>query len=162
MGTKRVGWARIRSLINENTNDLKHRRTTVKTAITADTTLTHADCGSVILLDGSAAANIEITLPDTPSLGDEFKFVLAATSNAAAQILIDSNGANHKFEGYTVMYKADMADGTTAFHSHRKLGWGDAAAKGGCLHVVCIATGANARWAILDAKSDVAWITAHA
>jgi len=162
MGTKRVGWARIKSLINENQNALKHRRATCKTAITADTTLVAGDYGSLILLNGTAASNFELTLPTTPPLGAEFKFTLVEASNAAAQILLDS-GTGALFEGYAVMYKADMEDGTTAFHSHRKLGWGDAAAKGGYLHVVCIDSTAGAvRWAIIDAKSSVAWINAHA
>ena len=162
MGTKRVGWARIRSLINENQNDLKHRREVVRTALTADTTLTDADYGSLILIDGSAALNLEMTLPTAPPLGAEFKFALSAASNAATQILLDS-GVNNKFEGYAVMYKADMADGTTAFHTHRKLGWGDATKIGGYLHVVCVnATAGNVRWMIVDSRSDTAWINAHA
>ena len=162
MGTKRVGWARIRSLINENQNDLKLRRTSVKTAITAATTLVEADLGSLILLDASAATtNFEIVLPTTPTLGDTFRFTLAVSSHAASEILLDS-GTDNKFEGYVVMYKADMADGTTAFHSHRKLGFADPAARGGCLEVVCInATVGNIRWAVVDAKSDVAWINSH-
>ena len=162
MGTKRVGWARIRSLINENQNDLKFRRAPVRTAITAATTLTDEDLGSVILFDASAAStNFEITLPTTPSLGDTFRFMLAADSHSASEVLFDS-GTDNKFEGYAVMYKADMQDGTTAFHSHQKLGFGDSAKKGGYLEVVCVnATVGNIRWMIVDAKSDVAWIDSH-
>jgi len=161
MGTKRVGMARIRSLINENTNDLKHRRSSVKAALTANTTLTEADLGSLILLDASAAStNFEITLPTTPKLGDTFRFMLAAQSHSASEILLDS-GVNNKFEGYAVMYKADMEDGTTSFHSHRKLGFGDAAKLGGYIECVCVnATVGSIRWALVDAKSDVAYINA--
>jgi hypothetical protein len=157
MGTKRVGWARIRSLINENENQLGPRRAKVRSALTADTTLTAADYGRVILLDGSSALNLEMVLPANPPVGAELKFVLVATSNAATEILLDS-GTSHTINGYAVMYKADLEDGTTAFHSHRKLGWGDAAKKGGCLHLVC---SSSKHWMIVDAKSSCAWINAH-
>ena len=160
METKRVGMARVRSLINENNNALRFRRADVQEAITGDTTLTAADQGKIILIDASSAGNFTVTLPTAPSLGAEYTFVLAVKSNAAAEVLLDS-GVNNKFEGFAVMYKADMQDGTTAFHSHRKLGFGDAAELGSKIHCVCVAdTEGAVRWALLDAKSDVAYINA--
>tara|TARA_R110002110_G_scaffold48612_6_gene144855 strand:- start:767 stop:1243 length:477 start_codon:yes stop_codon:yes gene_type:complete len=157
MGTKRVGWARIRSLINENENQLGPRRAKVRSVVTADVTLTAADYGKVILLSGAAALNLELVLPADPPVGAELKFILVAASHANSELLLDS-GTSHTINGYAVMYKADMEDGTVAFHSHRKLGWGDAAAKGGCLHLVC---SSSKHWMIVDAKSSVAWINAH-
>ena len=59
MGTKRVGWARIKSLINENQNDLYRRKATTK-SVTSDTTLVAADSGKVILMGQNG---VDITLP---------------------------------------------------------------------------------------------------
>ena len=158
MGTKRVGWARIRSLINENQNDLKHRRQVVATALTADTTITDADYGSLTLINASAATNLTITLPTAPPLGAELKFALSVASNAAAEVLFDS-GVNNKFEGYALKFTASAI--ATAFHTHRKLGFGDATKLGGYLHVVCVnATAGNVRWMLVDAMSDTTWINA--
>jgi len=159
MGTKRVGWARIKSLVNENQNDLKHRRASVKAALTGNTTLTAADYGSVILIDASAAAtNFTITLPTAPAVGDTFKFQLIKNSAADSEVLLDS-GTNHKFEGYALKFTASAI--ATAFHAHQKLGWGDSTKKGAGIHVVCVdATVGAVRWAIIDSRSDTTWINA--
>ena len=160
MGSKRVGFARIRSLINENTNQLKHRRAVVRTALTADTTLTAADQGSVILIDGSAAANFTISLPTAPEVGSEYYFCLADDNNAAAQVVVDS-GVNNKIEGFAVALLA--SSNTTAYHSHRILGFDDAAKKGSMMHIVCVdATAGAVRWLIIDSKSSLAFINAIA
>ena len=87
MGTKRVGWARIQSLINENANDLKMRKHAVTTALSADTTITADHYGTVILIDASGAGNITLTLPDSPAIGDSLEFLLTVNSNAAAEVL---------------------------------------------------------------------------
>ena len=155
MGTKRVGWARIRSLINENTNALKTQKDVVRTALTADTDLTSADYGTVILLDGSAALNLEMVLPEDPPIGATLEFLLVANSHANTEILLDSN-SSHTINGYALKFTASA--NTTAFHSHRKLGWGDASKKGGHLKLVC--TSAN-HWMIQDSRSDTTWINAH-
>jgi|TARA_R110000824_G_scaffold243438_1_gene432112 hypothetical protein len=59
MGTKRVGWARIRSLINENQNDLYRQKAAIK-SVTSDTTLVAAESGKVILMGQNG---VDITLP---------------------------------------------------------------------------------------------------
>jgi hypothetical protein len=59
MGTKRVGWARIRSLINENQNDLYRRKATTK-SVTSDSALSAADSGKIILMGQNG---VDITLP---------------------------------------------------------------------------------------------------
>jgi hypothetical protein len=64
MGTKRVGWARIRSLINENANALKTRL--VVEAITANKTLTAADSGKKFTI---GTANVAVTLPTVAAAG---------------------------------------------------------------------------------------------
>ena len=70
MGTKRVGWARIRSLINENQNDLYRRKATTK-SVTSDTTLTAADSGKIILMSNNG---VDITLP-VPEAGMTFTII---------------------------------------------------------------------------------------
>jgi hypothetical protein len=75
MGTKRVGWARIRSLINENQNQLKIRNDQVVAATT--TTLTAGQSGATILWDASAAGTI-LTLP-AAATGLNFKIILKDT-----------------------------------------------------------------------------------
>jgi len=74
MGTKRVGWARIRSLINENQNDLRRRNRQVVT-ISEDTTLTAEDSGKLIMCNGASAT--EVTLPRATDAGLNFRFVLS-------------------------------------------------------------------------------------
>jgi len=72
MGTKRVGWARIKSLINENNNAMQMRKQVTMTT-TADTTLTAADSGKIIFLDGSTTH--DVTLPSAAT-GLTFTFWL--------------------------------------------------------------------------------------
>ena len=70
MGTKRVGWARIKSLINENQNQLHHRKQGYM-AVNSDTTLTAADSGKIILMSNKG---VDITLPD-PEAGMTFTII---------------------------------------------------------------------------------------
>ena len=72
MGTKRVGWARIKSLINENQNALQMLKRVTQTT-TADTTLTATDSGTTIFLDGSTTH--DVTLP-AAATGLTFTFFL--------------------------------------------------------------------------------------
>jgi hypothetical protein len=73
MGTKRVGWARIRSLINENQNELFHAKVATK-SVTSDTTLTTSDSGKVILMGQNG---VDITLP-AATAGMSFKIIQTA------------------------------------------------------------------------------------
>jgi len=155
MGTKRVGWARIQSLINENTNDLKARKHVVVSALTADTTITESDYGSVILVDASgASSNFTLTLPTDPAIGDSLEFLLVANSHSASEVLLDS-GTSHTINGYALKFTASAI--ATSFHSHRKLGFGDSTKKGAHLKLVC--TSAK-HWMIQDSRTDVTWINA--
>ena len=74
MGTKRVGWARIRSLINENANQLKIRNDQV-VAVSKATTLTSGQSGATVYWTHSVS-NHDVTLP-AAAVGMNFKFVLA-------------------------------------------------------------------------------------
>jgi hypothetical protein len=86
MGTKRVGWARIRSLINENQNQLKIRNDQV-VAVSSDTTLTANQSGATIFWDASTSNTI--TLP-AAATGLNFKIILkdAVNTDDAARITV--------------------------------------------------------------------------
>ncbi len=92
MGTKRVGWARIKSLINENANALQHQKRATKTT-TADTTLTKADSGKVIFLNGGTTH--DVTLPSAET-GLTFTFILV---DATADVDIVQADAAEDFVG---------------------------------------------------------------
>ena len=77
MGTKRVGWARIKSLINENQNQLKIRNAQIITITNATQVLTAADSGAQILFAGAAAT---ATLPAVAA-GLNFKFFATSAAN---------------------------------------------------------------------------------
>jgi hypothetical protein len=86
MGTKRVGWARIKSLINENSNQLKIRNEQVISVGAAETkVLTADDSGAIVYLGGAGVATA--TLPAVAA-GLNFRFY--ATS---AQVHIVNGGA---------------------------------------------------------------------
>ena len=91
MGTKRVGMARVRSLINENVNQLTARREVVG-EVTETAELTAAESGSTIIISSNAAAII-LTLP-AMAKGRNFKFVIGneLTGLNSNKITIQSNG----------------------------------------------------------------------
>ena len=82
MGTKRVGWARIRSLINENGNQLKFLKHQTK-VVTAATTLTASESGTTVYWTHGTLHNI--TLP-AATVGTSFRFIIAAGANAVHEI----------------------------------------------------------------------------
>tara|TARA_R110001599_G_scaffold113761_1_gene279170 strand:+ start:1076 stop:1585 length:510 start_codon:yes stop_codon:yes gene_type:complete len=84
MGTKRVGWARIKSLINENQNEIKIRNKDIL-AVSAAKTLTAGDSGATVYLTKNGSG-FNITLPDA-EVGMSFKFVIAAGGAANHYIL---------------------------------------------------------------------------
>jgi len=92
MGTKRVGWARIKSLINENQNALQMRKKVTMTT-TADTTLTAADSGKTIFLDGSTTHDVTLPAAET---GLTFTFILV---DATADVDIVQAAAAEDFVG---------------------------------------------------------------
>jgi len=61
MGTKRVGWARIRSLINENTNTLQMQKR-ICVELDASSTLTAADSGKIFWINSGGGA-VDTVLP---------------------------------------------------------------------------------------------------
>lgn len=156
MGTKRVGWARIRSLINENANTLQQRRRVVRSALTSNTTLTSADYGKLILVDASAGStNFTITLPASPEIGATLQFLLVADSHSASQPKFDS-GSGHTINGYATKATADLEDGLTYYHSARGLVFDDSSKKGARLTIVCTAA---KTWYITDCVSNQATLS---
>ena len=86
MGTKRVGWARIKSLINENQNQLKLRNQQIISVGAGETkTLSANDSGALVYLGGAGVATA--TLP-TVAAGLNFKFYVTS-----AQVHIINGGA---------------------------------------------------------------------
>jgi hypothetical protein len=80
MGTKRVGWARIKSLINENANALQMRHGVVE-AITGNITLTAADGGKRFTVGTATAA---VTLPTVAAAGSGWSCEFWVNDNTAA------------------------------------------------------------------------------
>jgi len=104
MGTKRVGWARIRSLINENQNQLKMFKQQVIHFNNKATTLTSGQSGATVFWTHGSTHNIKLPAA-TP--GMSFKFIImvgsAHTQNIAA-------AAGEGFIGKAVVTKTGADD----------------------------------------------------
>jgi len=87
MGVRQIGWARIRSLINENQNELFHLKQGYK-VVAADTTLTAADSGKVILMGTNG---VDITLP-AATVGMSFTVIQTGDYATAACTVIAGTG----------------------------------------------------------------------
>jgi hypothetical protein len=86
MGTKRVGMARVKSLLNENLNQLKifkQQQISLVHSVTTNHTLTEAQSGAVLYW--THGGNHDITLPNA-TVGMHFTFVLVAGSAHANRI----------------------------------------------------------------------------
>ncbi len=103
MGSRRVGWARIKSLINENQNELKFRNLQVKSIATA-TTLTAGDSGALLVWTTSTDNDRHITLPAAKA-GLHFRVIFAAGLGAGHYI--DSVGTDYFYGKVVVVYSAD-------------------------------------------------------
>ena len=120
-------------------------------AVSADVTLQPAESGKKIVVDASSALNFTITLPATASnKGIEYDIVLGVASNAASEVLVTSD---------TNIVGGLILNGTgavTAITSGATRGFGDASDAGSRMHIVCD----GSKWIILNANSDVAFVTA--
>jgi hypothetical protein len=104
MGTKRVGWARIRSLINENTNGINVPVRRIEN-ITAAKTLVEADHGKCFTIDADGSA-FDITLPANATTGWHCTFlmadvhgsndidIVAATADTIEGVIVDASPTN--------------------------------------------------------------------
>lgn len=120
-------------------------------AVSADVTLQPAESGKKIIVDASSALNFTITLPATASnKGVEYDIVLGIASNAASEVLVTSD---------TNIVGGLILNGTgavTAITSGATRGFADASDAGSRMHIVCD----GSKWVILNANSDVAFVTA--
>ena len=117
-------------------------------AVSADTTLQVADSGKTIVIDGSSALNLTMTLPDTAtSKGVELDFTLGAASNAATQILITSDT---NIVGAWSLWATGVETASRGF--------GDASKIGSYMSLICD----GSQWLIKRASSDVAFIASIA
>jgi hypothetical protein len=99
MGTKRVGFARIRSLINENTNALKFKEEN-QISVTTTTTLTAAQSGATVYWTHGTTHNVKMP---TPVAGLNYTIVMNSGANAAHNLESEGSG---KFVGRVVVLSA--------------------------------------------------------
>ena len=120
-------------------------------AVTADVTLTTADHGKTIVVDGSSAGNITITLPaTTTSIGFETFIILGAANNAATEVLVTS-------DTNIVGTICDNTAGSSAYAtSGASRGFADASKAGSRCNLVCD----GSKWLIMQWDMDLAAITA--
>jgi hypothetical protein len=107
MGTKRVGWARIKSLINENSNQLKLLHPQIL-AVSGTRTLTTAESGATIAWTMGSAHHI--TLPSA-TVGMRYNFLIE-TGAAANHTIITA--AADKIHGCAYLTQAGTADSTNS------------------------------------------------
>ena len=103
MGTKRVGWARIKSLINENANQLKLLHPQV-IAVSGTRTLLASESGATIAW--TLGSTHHITLP-AATVGLRYNFVIE-TGAAAAHTIITQTA--DKIHGCAFLTEAGTAD----------------------------------------------------
>ena len=104
MGSKRVGLARVRSLINANANQMKFQKKEVVHINQTATTLTVAQSGITVFWTHGATHNI--TLPAAKS-GMNFKIILTVGS-AHAQNIAAASGDG--FYGKVYVVKSGASD----------------------------------------------------
>jgi len=100
MGTKRVGWARIRSLINENQNALQTRKKVIK-SVTATASLVIGDSGKLIVLNAASAGStaVTVTLPAATGSGAHYKIVVGTVSAMSAAYTVQVANADDTIDG---------------------------------------------------------------
>ena len=97
MGTKRVGHARIRALINENNNLMSIRKPRYVSG-TETSTLTAEQSGRIVLVGGAAAGLAADTVFTLPGAEDGLNYRFVYVGNAAdAQDFMISTGADANF-----------------------------------------------------------------
>ena len=102
MGTKRIGWARIRSLINENANQMKTKIDEVYHVNNVATTLTESQSGATVFWTHGSTHNLTLP-PATP--GMNFKIILTVGS-AHTQNIVDAAGDSGFYGKATVTKSA--------------------------------------------------------
>jgi len=120
-------------------------------AVSASVTLTTADHGKTLVVDGSSAGNIAITLPaTTSSIGFATDIILGAANNAATEVLITS-------DTNIIGTLTDNTAGTSAYAtSGASRGFADLSKAGSRCSLVCD----GAKWLIKNWDADLAAVTA--
>jgi len=119
-------------------------------SVSADVTLQPADSGKKIIVNASAAGNFTITLPEaTAKKGNEYDIILGATSNAASEVVIV---ATYPIVGGVILNSTGVV---TVINTSKTRGFGDASDAGSRMHIVFD----GSQWIVLNANSDVAFIT---
>ena len=103
MGTKRVGMARVKSLINANNNALQVRKLVIK-SITATASLGAEDSGKLIVLNAADADStaVTVTLPAATGSGRCYKIVVGTVSAMTAAYKIQVADATDTIDGQIV------------------------------------------------------------
>ena len=110
MGTKRVGLARVQSLIENLKRDLSldgsslHFKKPTSSPTGTDTVLTAADSGKIIFMDASSANTITLPAIANVPAGWHIKVILTATGAAG---IINTSGAEDKITGNINAVDAD-------------------------------------------------------
>ena len=119
--------------------------------VTADVTLTTADHGKTIVVDGSSAGNFTITLPATAtSIGFETFIILGAANNGATEVLVTS-------DTNIVGTICDNTAGSSAYAtSGASRGFKDSSKAGSRCNLVCD----GSKWLIMQWDMNLAAITA--
>jgi len=112
MGTKRIGHARIRSLINENNNLMSIRKARYVDG-TATATLTADQSGRVVLVGSAAAGLAADTIFTLPGAEDAlyFKFVYAGNAADAQDFQINTGSDTNYFIGGVLQHDIGGEDG---------------------------------------------------
>jgi len=116
MGTKRIGHARIRALINENSNQMSIQRLRYIDG-TATRTLTAGESGRVVLVGGAAAGLAADTIFSLPTATDGlyFKFVYVGNAADAQDFQISTGSNTNYFLGGVLQHDIGGEDGA-AYH----------------------------------------------
>ena len=118
MGTKRVGMARVKSLINENLNELHFRKPKFR-KFTETAELLASESGQTILfgpLAGGLAADATLTLPEAAQ-GLSFRIIYVGGAADAHDLIIKTGSDTNFFIGGLVQHDPDNAgDDTVTYH----------------------------------------------
>ena len=117
MGSKRVGHARIRALINENSNQMSIQKLRY-IAGTATKSLTAAESGRVVLVGGAAAGLAADTIFTLPSAADGlyFKFVYVGNAADAQDFQVNTGSDSNYFLGGLIQHDIGATADNTAYH----------------------------------------------
>jgi hypothetical protein len=116
MGSRRVGLARIKSLINENTNLMSIQRHRYVDG-TATVSLTNAESGRTVLVGSAAAGLAADTVFTLPAAADGlyFKFVYVGNAADAQDFMVSTGSDTNYFIGGVLQHDIGGEDGT-AYH----------------------------------------------